>query len=151
MRESSGACAENVSFEPSIMNSWIDHGACSDCGTVNQSALTLLSAMNKRPHAGGRMCAIFARQSSKYIGPNRRRKSEAMHPEFEKALLTWVREMHAEGANASSEMIKEMGFRILHKVNEMLLDEKKICFTFPNVWHSKFKTGRDIAAGSRTV
>ncbi len=134
MPESSWACATNVSLEPSIMNSWIDHNAGSDCETLKHNSLTLLSVMNKRTHARGRRCAIFARQSRKYIGANRRPKSEGMHPEFEKALLTWVSEMHAEGANASSEMIKEIGFRILHKINEMLLDEKKIRLTFSNVW-----------------
>ncbi len=40
-----------------------------------------------------------------------------MHPEYEKALLTWVNEMHAQGVNVSSEMIKETGIRILARVN----------------------------------
>ncbi len=53
-----------------------------------------------------------------------------MNLEIEKALLTWVNEMHAQGVNGSSKMMKEMGISILGRVNEMLPDEKKIHFTF---------------------
>ncbi len=49
---------------------------------------------------------------------------------IDKALLTCVNEMHAQGVYVSSEMIKEMGIRILERVNEMLPDEKKTRSTF---------------------
>ncbi len=65
-----------------------------------------------------------------YVNLNIKRKSEGMHPEFEKALLTCVNEMHAQGVNVSSEIIEEMGIRILDRVNEMLPDEKKNSFDF---------------------
>ncbi len=45
-------------------------------------------------------------------------------PEFEKALRTWVNEIHAQRVNVSSKMIKEMGIRIHDRVNEMLSDER---------------------------
>ncbi len=53
-----------------------------------------------------------------FDNPNRKRKSEGMHPELTMALLTWVNEIHAQGVNVSSEMIKEKGIRILERVNE---------------------------------
>ncbi len=56
----------------------------------------------------------------RFVNTNRERKSEGMRPELEKALLTWVNIMHAQRVNVSSEMIKEMGIRILDGVNEML-------------------------------
>ncbi len=36
---------------------------------------------------------------------------------LKKALLTWVNEMHAQEVDVSSKMIKEMGIRILDRVN----------------------------------
>ncbi len=39
-------------------------------------------------------------------------------------------EMHAERVNVSSEIIKEMGIRILDGVNEIRPDEKKIQLDF---------------------
>ncbi len=62
-----------------------------------------------------------------------------MHPEHEKALLTWVNEMHAQAVNVSSEMMKEMEVGLLDRVNEMLPDEKKIYLTFSNWWLFKFQ------------
>ncbi len=59
----------------------------------------------KRSHAYGEC----------FVNPNRKRKSEGMDPEFEKAVLTWVNEMHAQRVNVSSKMIKEMGIRILDR------------------------------------
>ncbi len=50
------------------------------------------------------------------------------------ALLTWVNEMHTQGMNGSSKMMKEMGISILGRVNEMLQNEKKIHLTFSNGW-----------------
>ncbi len=61
-----------------------------------------------------------------------------MHPEIEKALLTCVNEMHAQGVNVSSKMIQEMRISILGRVNEILPDEKKIHFTFSDGWIFKF-------------
>ncbi len=49
-----------------------------------------------------------------------------MHPEFENALFTWVNETHAQRVNISSKKIKEIGIRILERVNEMLPDEKEV-------------------------
>ncbi len=40
--------------------------------------------------------------------------------------------MHTQGVNLSSEMIKEMGIRILDGVNELRPDEKKIHVTLSN-------------------
>ncbi len=40
--------------------------------------------------------------------------------------------MHSKGVNVSSEMIKEMGIRILDRVNEMYPDGKKIHVAFSN-------------------
>ncbi len=62
-----------------------------------------------------------------------------MDPEFEKALLTRVNGMHAQRMNASSKMIKEMGIRILDRINEMLPYEKIIHLTFSNGWLFKFQ------------
>ncbi len=47
-----------------------------------------------------------------------------MRLEFENTLRTWVNEMHAQRVNVSSKMTKEMGIRILDRVNEMLSDER---------------------------
>ncbi len=58
---------------------------------------------------------------------------------IDKALLTCVNEMHAQGVNVSSEMIKEMGIRILERVNKMLPDEKKIRSTFSKGCLFKFQ------------
>ncbi len=44
---------------------------------------------------------------------------------IDKALLTWVIEIHIQGVNVSPEMIKEMGIRILERVNEMLPVKKE--------------------------
>ncbi len=56
-----------------------------------------------------------------------------MHPEIEKVFLTWVNKNAYPRSECSSEMIKEMGIRILDGVNEMCPDEKKIHVTFSNV------------------
>ncbi len=44
---------------------------------------------------------------------------------LEKALLTWVYEMHAQAVNVSWEMTKETGVRIVDGVNEMLPMKRK--------------------------
>ncbi len=62
-----------------------------------------------------------------------------MHPEFEKALLTWFNEMHAQRPTVFSKMIKEIGIGILGRVNEMLPDEKIIHLTFFNGRLFKFQ------------
>ncbi len=64
-----------------------------------------------------------------------------MHPELEQA---WVREMHARAVVVSPKMIKEIGVRILDRVNEMIQDEKKIHFTFSNGWLFKFQRRRGL-------
>ncbi len=60
---------------------------------------------------------------------NRKRKSGGMHLEFENTLRTWVNKTHAQRVNVSSKITKEMGIRILDRVNEMLSDEKIIHLT----------------------
>ncbi len=68
--------------------------------------------------------------TKRVVNPNRKRKSEGMHPEIEKVPPHMVQiKMHTQGVNLSSEMIKEMGIRILE---EMCPDEKKIHVTFSN-------------------
>ncbi len=67
-----------------------------------------------------------------------------MHLELEKALLTWVNEIHAQAVNVSSGMIKEIGIRIIDRVNEMLPDEKKIHLTISNGWLFKFERKRGL-------
>ncbi len=62
------------------------------------------------------------------VNPNRKRKSEGMHPEIEKALLIW--EMHAQRVNVSSKIINEMGIRILDEVNEILYVRMKRKFIY---------------------
>ncbi len=60
---------------------------------------------------------------------------------IDKALLTWVNEIHAQGVNVSSEMIKEKGIRILERVNEMLPVKKRIIRRFLKGGFSNFKGG----------
>ncbi len=90
--------------------------------TTLPSQPTIPRLCKKRSHA----------YDERVVNPNRKRKSKGMHPKIEKALLTWVNEMHTQGVNVSSEMIKEMGIRILDGVNEMCPDEKKIHVTLSN-------------------
>ncbi len=53
-----------------------------------------------------------------------------MHPETENTLLIWVNRNACPTSDVSSEIIKEMGIRILDGVNEIGQDEKKIHFDF---------------------
>ncbi len=57
-----------------------------------------------------------------------------MHPEIEKALLTQVNEIHAQGVNVSSKMIKEMGISILGRVNGFFFEK-------PSVLHLAHRSG----------
>ncbi len=54
--------------------------------------------------------------------------------------------MHAQGVNVSSEMIKEMGIKILDRVNEVVPDEKNIHYDF---FSRVAFQGGDFAAESR--
>ncbi len=62
---------------------------------------------------------------------------------IDKALLTWVNEIHVQGVNVSSEMIKEMSIRILERVNEMLPVKKRIIDVFERVAFQISKVGTE--------
>ncbi len=82
------------------------------------------------------ICRLCKKRSHAYdervVNRKRKRKSEEMHPEIEKALLTWVKKIHTQRVNVSLEMIKEVGIRILDGVNEMCPDEKENSCEFSN-------------------
>ncbi len=107
--------------------------------TTLPSQLIVSRFRKKRSHA----------HDERVVNPNRKRKSEGMHPEIEKALLTWFNKNHAHGLNLSSEMIK-MGVRILDGVHEMRPNEKKIHLTLSKgpLWTS---TRNAQEAGRRLV
>ncbi len=69
----------------------------------------------------------------------------------EKALLTWVNEMHPQAVNVSSKMIIEIGISILRRINEKLPDEMKIHLNFLTGGFSNVEGGGDFAAGTRRV